>query len=1038
MVAGREQAAVEKKMTRGRLGVMVRPMNTLSLPPALTQQMRAYESRLRRMETLLAVGGAVVGFLSMYLLLFVLDRFYDTPRLWRLVLLVGGSVAVARFAQGWGRNWLWNRRSTNVLAQELGKHFRTLGDRLQGVLELAQSGALPANISPALCRAAMAQVATDAAKVDFQTAVPVRPTRRWGLAATGVLALAITPFLLVPKAAHNAAQRFLSPLAEIERYTFVSLEALPADLYVAHGEPFQMRVGLAQESAWKPGTVQAVLERQEPMTVDFQDHQALLSIPPQTKDGTLSLRVGDARKDISIHPLHRPELRQLTAQITPPAYLQLPATSKALPGSTADFLQGSSVALQATISRPLASAHLEGESAAPALTGASFLSAPVVIGETPLTSVLSWTDEHGLAPTQPYSLKMQPVKDAEPRIELQDLEPEMAILSSELLKCRFTATDDFGIKETWLGWTVFSTGPEREETGRGETDHQPGSPTSVTLEGMQEWSPLWHKIADDSVIELAAYTRDYFPDRAPSVSWKHTIYVLSPAKHAEKVRDRMDAVLKQLDDRIRDEERQLEESKGLSERKENLASEKATEDLKHLESGERQNAEQLEKLTAEMESVLKDALRNPEVPEATVSDWKKLGEQIQQDAQPPMAKAAEKLQKAAEASPPPDAPTPPPEDQRSKELAEAADNQKAALDAMKEAAKKMNNVNESLYARNFYNRLRHSAKQEHGVSADLRKLAKDTVGMTPEEIDSKVRGQFDSSAQQQDRATSEVESLVTDIGNFIARLPSEKYGTVHKEMEEKKVVAALAELAGLVRANLVLKSVGTAKQWGQQLDAWAEMLQDESQSGQGEGNSEIPPEMMKLLIALVRAAQDQDTLRDQTLALDARKWTTENFLDDAGQLSELQTNLAFSIADLREKTPIEEAKPLLEKVHELMTDAGLQLRSPQTDADTVGIQATIIELLVPPDKKGGKSSPQMAKMQQAARQLMAKAKSPGKGNNKGDSGMIGDRANGAAAQGKSGQRLVDQATGTSQASEWPAEFRDALQEYFNRVEAPEK
>ena len=72
------------------------------------------------------------------------------------------------------------------------------------------------------------------------------------------------------------------------------------------------------------------------------------------------------------------------------------------------------------------------------------------------------------------------------------------------------------------------------------------------------------------MVELAAYARDYFPDRAPVESWKHTVYVLSPAKHAERIRERMDQVLKQLDERIRDEERQLEETKAIAENKPEL------------------------------------------------------------------------------------------------------------------------------------------------------------------------------------------------------------------------------------------------------------------------------------------------------------------------------------------------------------------------------------------------------------------------------------------------------------------------------------
>ena len=55
-------------------------------------------------------------------------------------------------------------------------------------------------------------------------------------------------------------------------------------------------------------------------------------------------------------------------------------------------------------------------------------------------------------------------------------------------------------------------------------------------------------------------------------------------------------------------------------------------------------------------------------------------------------------------------------------------------------------------------------------------------------------------------------------------MPNEKYQTVVSEMEEKRAVPELGELANFVRANLGLKSVGRAKAWGEQLDAWAKQL----------------------------------------------------------------------------------------------------------------------------------------------------------------------------------------------------------------------
>ena len=144
------------------------------------------------------------------------------------------------------------------------------------------------------------------------------------------------------------------------------------------------------------------------------------------------------------------------------------------------------------------------------------------------------------------------------------------------------------------------------------------------------------------------------------------------------------------------------------------------------------------------------------------------------------------------------------------------------------------------------------------------------------------------------------------------------------------------------------------------------------------------------------------------------------------------------MADLGAKTTIEEAKPLLAAVNTTMIDVALKLGAPKTHKDTVSDQGIIIEMLVPPDKKGGKSSSSaMAKMQQAAKQMMAKGQKPGKGNNKADSGMAVANASGAAVKDKANQRIVDKSSGAANSSEWPAEFRDQLQAFFNNVEAPE-
>lgn len=468
----------------------------------------------------------------------------------------------------------------------------------------------------------------------------------------------------------------------------------------------------------------------------------------------------------------------------------------------------------------------------------------------------------------------------------------------------------------------------------------------------------------------------------------------------------------------------MEETTAISRTKEQLNSERAAEDIKRVEAGERANKELLKKLTDEMRAVMKDALRNKDVPTSTVAEWQQLTERLDEKASPPMQQAGQALQKAAQQP-----------ESRDQQLAEAKQHQQKALDEMRDAAGRMNTTAQNLYARNFYNRLRAAASAEHKVSDGLKGLAKETVGLRPEEIAESLRKDFDLVAGKQDETTKDVNSIVNDMAGFLKRVPNEKYDAVHREMQDKKVVAELTELSGFVRSNLGLKSVGRARQWGEQLDAWASMLQAESSSSQG-GGGETDPELLELVVAMVRAAQGEDTVREQTLLLESRRAGNQQHEGDSKKLATLQDELRDSVGQLREKTKFDDVKPLLEKVEDLMDDAARKLRKGNTGEEVVSTEAAVIELLVPPEKKSGSGS--MAKMQQKLQQMMAQAtkgRSGGGNNSKSNSSFGGEAADGAAAAANANDRTVEKAGGAANAGEWPEEFRDQLQSYLQAVEA---
>jgi hypothetical protein len=542
-------------------------------------------------------------------------------------------------------------------------------------------------------------------------------------------------------------------------------------------------------------------------------------------------------------------------------------------------------------------------------------------------------------------------------------------------------------------------------------------------------------IPQDSVVELTGYALDYLPNREPSKSWKLTIFVLSPEKHSERLRERMDQVLRQLDDRIRDEERAIEENKAIAENKKDLPTEKTAEDIKRVEAGERANEDSLRALTGQIGEIMKEALRNKDIQTDTLAEWSKISEALNQKATPAMQEAAKTMAQAGQSP-----------DQREKQLADAMQSQQEALDAMRQAASKMKAANESLFARNFYNRLRLAASVQHQISDGLKKLAKSTVGLKPDEIEATDKKSFEGVAGKQDGNVKDVDTIQNDMTSFLRRLPNAKYQTVVGDMEEKRVVSELTELSGFVRQNLGLKSSGRAKLWGDQLDQWAELLRDECKS-QG-GGGETDPDLMELMIALVRVAVTEDNIRDQTGELERGKEKNPDYATDSTQLGTAQSQLSGSVEEIGRNPKfgkfMGDVGPLLDQVSTLMHEVAAELNRPNTGEETVATEGVVIELLVPPGKKGGSESSQpspIAMMQQRMRQMMqqmTRSSVAGGNNSKSSSDLTGDAAEGAAKRDKANMRTVEKSGGAANAGEWPEEFREALQSYFQAIEGQKK
>src|SRR5581483_1106551 len=105
-----------------------------------------------------------------YLVLFALDRLWDTPQAVRYGIFAAAFLICATVPYVLYR-WVWRQRRPDQLARLLSRTHASIGDQLLGVIELVESESEQAR-SLTLCEAAIQQVAERAQDRDFADAVP--------------------------------------------------------------------------------------------------------------------------------------------------------------------------------------------------------------------------------------------------------------------------------------------------------------------------------------------------------------------------------------------------------------------------------------------------------------------------------------------------------------------------------------------------------------------------------------------------------------------------------------------------------------------------------------------------------------------------------------------------------------------------------------------------------------------------------------------------------------------------------------------------
>jgi hypothetical protein len=616
----------------------------LTLPATLEAQLHGFRRRVWLVKIVEAVAAAIFGVLAAYLVLFCVDRVWDTPGWPRLGLFVIAAAATARIPWA-GYRWVWRHRRLDQLARLLARKHPRVGDQLLGVIELVRNDFEQAR-SRALCEAAIREVARDAERRDFRDAVPNPRHRQWILLGAMPTVAAFALLAVFPAAAANAWQRFLLPWKNAPRYTFTMLDRVPEKLVVAHGEPFAVILPLSEKTAWRPKEGVARLGEQTPVVAGLRDGRYNFELPPQIAPGSLDIRIGDAIHRVRIEPTLRPELVAVVASVALPGYLGRPELEqKDVRGGNVSLVIGSTATFTATASRDIASAWVDGQSLEPA--GAAIKSLRMKIDGSRKVE-FRWQDPFGLAGKEPFVLTVNGRDDEAPTLACEDLPRQKVVLDTELLSFKVRAQDDFGIKEIGLDWQGIDS-PLVSSPAKGERILSAGGNRADTLESSGTFSARSLGI-EPQPVQVRLFATDYFPDRPRVYSPTYTFYVLNAEQHAIWVTEQLSKWHRQSLE-VRDKEMQLfETNKQLrSLAGEELDRPETRRKIENQASAERANGRRLLALTNSGEDLLKQAMRNPEFKIANLEKWAEMLQILKDIAGNRMPSVADLLAQGAQA-----------------------------------------------------------------------------------------------------------------------------------------------------------------------------------------------------------------------------------------------------------------------------------------------------------------------------------------------------------------------------------------------------
>ena len=701
-----------------------------------------------------------------------------------------------------------------------------------------------------------------------------------------------------------------------------------------------LRLTLADDSEKKPDEIQLSGANALILKADRKDNLYKFLIPGQQKTRRLKLTAGDYRGEITLVPLARPSIVVSQATVSYPQYLALSDYRTDAFTKLVSFPIGSDLIIKGQTDRELSNVTASSDTG-PLDSEKSKDSFLIRLNdvEKDQSVEIGFIDQFGLKPKQNHFIDLLALPDAPPTVNISKLPPESSILLFETKTLEIMAKDDFGVAESRLKMKAIRGNDLLiESTLYVQTEKE----SNLTVTNFDfPFDPRLFTLQDGDIAEFSAQVLDRMPGRELSSSRTVRFFVVGPEKHAQLIRENMEAIISRTSEIAREQESLLMETIEIEElvedSKESLDP-KTEQKLSKLADMQRTNSRNLRNNAEEGMKVLEEAARNPVFDQEALEDFGETLEKMKGVASSKMSPASSKMNLAQVSNP----------SSASESLSEAEQLEREAISELQEILADSSEQLDRLEALNFAQRLRKVEQTEKNLTKGILKILPASIGANIELLTPKVSKEKDRMEMLQFDTHLEAGEIQKEISRFHERTGTEVYGEVSKLMEKEKTESGLLMVSRKIERNVAFEAMDALELWEEKFKVWADMLDAQispSGSGSGQGQGEgMGKDITEQILALLRIRDGQGDIIKKTQVVDSGNFQAkrENWTNT---LNDQQLELMLDLTDVQIELAEESLNPLFDDTHTAMSESAIGLKKGEAGEVTQKAQTQSKEII---------------------------------------------------------------------------------------------